>query len=121
MELNEIVPGLVVTHYKAGGTYDVLGIARDSEDRARLLVLYYSRGVGCIWARPAREQDCRPGENPFCGTVTVDDLQIPRFMPTGQATPFFSCEADHLHNTTAEEQRRVAAGENLPPKPKASR
>jgi hypothetical protein len=43
-------PGLY-RHFK-GGEYEVIGVARDSEDHTRELVVYKSLKTGSLWVRP---------------------------------------------------------------------
>ena len=38
-------------HFK-GGDYEIIAIARDSEDRSRELVVYKSLDKGYVWVRP---------------------------------------------------------------------
>jgi hypothetical protein len=82
----ELVPGRVVTHFRAGGIYDVIGIGYNSEDRTRLEVMYYSRIFHCIWIRPCRRQDCRrPEESAFCDTVEHEGKTVDRFRFIAEA------------------------------------
>lgn len=46
-----VVPGAAYRHHK-GGRYLVLGVARNSEERKQLLVIYVSLDRGKIWVRP---------------------------------------------------------------------
>jgi cyclomaltodextrinase len=55
-------------HFK-GGIYEVIGIARHSENMEEL-VIYRSLSDGEIWARP---------KDMFYGKVMIDGKEIPRF------------------------------------------
>lgn len=49
--VRKVVPGAVYVHYK-GGRYLALGVARNSEAREQLLVVYVSLSNGKVWSRP---------------------------------------------------------------------
>lgn len=56
-------------HYK-GQNYQVLGVARHSEDETELVVYRPLYGEGKLWVRPLAM---------FCEQVEVDGNAIPRF------------------------------------------
>lgn len=68
--MNKIRPGKY-KHYK-GGMYEVLGVAKHSENSEEELVVYQSLdGTQAMWARP-REM--------FLETVKVRGIPVPRFQ-----------------------------------------
>lgn len=56
-------------HYK-GGYYQVIGVARHSEDESELVVYRPMYGEQGLWVRPLAM---------FNETVIIDGLEIPRF------------------------------------------
>lgn len=60
-------------HYK-GNSYEVIGIARDSETEEPLVVYRCLYGDYSLWVRPLSK---------FIDTVTVDNEEVPRFRPLG--------------------------------------
>jgi len=52
-ETEDIRIGGIYKHFK-GGTYQVICVARDSEDTTRELVVYQSMDYGTIWVRPVK-------------------------------------------------------------------
>lgn len=72
--LKEVKIGIYL-HYK-GNKYEVIGIARDSENLKEKVVykaLYNSPDFGenAIWVRDKEE---------FCSSVSIDGKEIPRFV-----------------------------------------
>ena len=57
-------------HYK-GKDYQVIGVARHSEDESELVVYRPLYGEQGLWVRPLAM---------FTETVIVDDVEIPRFQ-----------------------------------------
>jgi hypothetical protein len=60
-------------HYK-GRDYIVIGVARHSETEEELVVYRTDYGDKSLWVRP---------KEMFLETVTVDDVQLPRFRKIG--------------------------------------
>ncbi|WP_339767808.1 DUF1653 domain-containing protein [uncultured Paraglaciecola sp.] len=58
-------------HYK-GNDYEVIGVARHSEDESELVVYRPMYGEGGLWVRPL---------SMFVEFVEVDGESIPRFAP----------------------------------------
>jgi len=56
-------------HYK-GNTYEVIGVARHSEDETELVVYRPTYGERGLWVRPLAM---------FIETITIDGKEIPRF------------------------------------------
>ncbi len=65
-------PGLY-RHYK-GRDYEVLGTAIHSETGEHLVVYRPCYGERGLWVRP---------QSMFLGTVIIDGMPVPRFMPPG--------------------------------------
>lgn len=63
-----VVPGKY-RHYK-GKDYQVIGVAKHSEDESELVVYRPLYGEQGLWVRPLAM---------FCETVVVDGVTIPRF------------------------------------------
>lgn len=64
----------IYKHFK-GGTYQILGVGRNSEDILEELVIYQSLEKGFIWVRPI---------DIFMDNVTLDGKTIPRFEYIGE-------------------------------------
>jgi hypothetical protein len=60
-------------HYK-GNEYEVIGVAKHSEDEAKLVVYRPLYGERALWVRPL---------SMFIETVKVNDETIPRFKYIG--------------------------------------
>ncbi|MBF7075015.1 DUF1653 domain-containing protein [Glaciecola sp. MH2013] len=60
-------------HYK-GNFYELIGIAKHSEDESELVVYRPLYGEGRLWVRPL---------SMFIETVQVDDKSLPRFKFVG--------------------------------------
>ncbi len=56
-------------HYK-GNNYEVIGVARHSEDETELVVYRPTYGEGGLWVRPL---------DMFTETLEIDGKKIPRF------------------------------------------
>lgn len=60
-------------HYK-GNDYQVLGVARHSEDESEYVVYRPLYGEGALWIRPL---------SMFTEEVEVDGRKVPRFVESG--------------------------------------
>ena len=68
--MKEIKPGFY-KHFK-GGIYEVIGVAKNSEDPTQKLVIYYDSNKQ-LWARPIEM---------FLENIERDNYGGPRFQPT---------------------------------------
>ncbi|MFQ3237083.1 MAG: hypothetical protein ACI9C4_002661 [Paraglaciecola sp.] len=68
-----IAPGKY-RHYK-GNDYEVIGVAKHSEDGTQLVVYRPLYGAGDLWVRPL---------DMFVEKVDIDGQSLPRFAYTGE-------------------------------------
>jgi hypothetical protein len=68
-----VIPGLY-RHYK-GNDYQVMGIAKHSENESELVVYRPLYGAGGLWVRPLEM---------FVETVEIDGQRLPRFRYMGE-------------------------------------
>ncbi|MFT5938462.1 MAG: hypothetical protein ACI8R9_000570 [Paraglaciecola sp.] len=68
-----ITPG-IYRHYK-GNDYEVIGVAKHSEDETQLVVYRPLYGAGDLWVRPL---------DMFVENVEIDGQSLPRFAYTGE-------------------------------------
>jgi hypothetical protein len=69
----KVVPG-IYRHYK-GNDYQVIGLAKHSEDESDLVVYRPLYGEGALWVRPLAM---------FVERVEIDGQSMPRFAYTGE-------------------------------------
>ncbi|MFT5312424.1 MAG: hypothetical protein ACI8Z9_000902 [Paraglaciecola sp.] len=69
----KVIPG-VYRHYK-GNDYQVIGLAKHSEDESDLVVYRPLYGEGALWVRPLAM---------FVERVEIDGQSMPRFAYTGE-------------------------------------
>lgn len=74
--MSELSTG-IYRHHK-GEHYEVLGVARHSEDLSEFVVYRALYGEYALWVRPL---------SMFVGTVTKDGREVPRFMLVGDNVP----------------------------------
>ncbi|MFS1701923.1 DUF1653 domain-containing protein [Alteromonas sp. AMM-1] len=72
-----IKPG-VYQHYK-GNNYEVIGVARHSEDESQVVVYRPMYGEGALWVRPL---------DMFTEQVSVNGRSVERFRYIGQAAHY---------------------------------
>ena len=72
-----IKPG-VYQHYK-GNNYEVIGVARHSEDESQVVVYRPMYGEGALWVRPLEM---------FTEQVSVNGRSVERFRYIGQAAHY---------------------------------
>jgi hypothetical protein len=69
----KVIPG-VYRHYK-GNDYQVIGLAKHSEDESDLVVYRPLYGEGALWVRPLAM---------FIERVEINGQSVPRFAYTGE-------------------------------------
>jgi len=69
----KLIPG-IYRHYK-GNDYEVIGLAKHSEDESELVVYRPLYGEGGLWVRPLQM---------FVEMVEIDGQRLPRFAYKGK-------------------------------------